>query len=182
MNNLDYLFPPKISKQLSRAFKFADYYHTGQLRKYTNMPYITHPLMVSAKISIHTDDINMLQAALLHDVVEDTCATLEQIKIEFGGEVALYVENLTDISKSTDGNRAVRKEIDRQHLSKATPKAKTIKLADLIDNTSSIVSYDKDFAKVYMHEKKLLLEVLKDASHPELWEEANSIVENYYEG
>ena len=47
--------------------------------------------------------------------------------------MAYLVDCLTDVSKPSDGNRAVRKEIDRQHLAKASPKAKTIKLADLID-------------------------------------------------
>ena len=55
----------------------------------------------------------------------------------------------------------------------ATPEAKTIKLADLIDNTKSIVEHDPRFAKVYLEEKRLLLEVLKDGDET-LWQQAHS--------
>jgi len=74
----------------------------------------------------------------------------------------ILVEQLTDISGPSDGNRTTRKEIDRQHTSKSYPDAKTIKLADLIDNQFSIVKRDPNFAKVYLKEKGLLLEVLKE--------------------
>ena len=63
---------------------------------------------------------------------------------------------LTDISKPFDGNRKTRKEIDRRHLKFATPTAKTIKLADLIDNSKTIVKYDEKFAPVYMAEKSII--------------------------
>jgi hypothetical protein len=69
---------------------------------------------------------------------------------------------LTDVSRPEDGNRAARKAIDLAHTAKASPAAKTIKLADLIDNTRSIVERDPDFAKVYLQEKARLLEVLQE--------------------
>ncbi|HET8688145.1 MAG TPA: hypothetical protein VFM18_16035, partial [Methanosarcina sp.] len=65
--------------------------------------------------------------------------------------------------------------IDRIHTEYASPQAKTIKLADLIDNTSSIVEHDKDFAKIYLAEKKLLLEVLHDGDM-KLWLLAQDIL------
>ena len=78
-------------------------------------------------------------------------------------DIANTYENLsllTDVSKLEDGNRATRKSLDRAHIANASPDAMTIKLADLISNTASIMEYDANFAKVYLKEKKLLLEVL----------------------
>ena len=104
----------------------------------------------------------MRTAALLHDVVEDTQVSLSLIEKEFGKCVATLVEGLTDVSKAEDGNRTKRKEIDRQHTARQSAACKTIKLADLISNSRSILQHDKDFARVYLKEKKALLEVLKE--------------------
>lgn len=85
---------------------------------------------------------------------------LREIHAMFGLEVARLVEMLTDVSRPEDGNRAQRKAIDRAHTAQCSSAAATIKLADLIDNTRSIVERDPEFAKVYLEEKRLLLEVL----------------------
>ena len=154
-----------------RADSFAETAHAavGQRRKYTGEAYINHPRAVASLVLTVTDDDVVLAAALLHDTVEDTETSLEDIEREFGPDVALLVENLTDISRPEDGNRRVRKEFDRQHTAKADPRAKTIKLADLIDNTRLIVANDPAFARVYLTEKARLLEVLSDG-HPDLYQ------------
>ncbi len=72
------------------------------------------------------------------------------------------VMELTDVSKPSDGNRSARKEIDRKHLAGISPRAKTVKLADLIDNTRDITSHDLHFARVYLKEMTALLEVLTE--------------------
>lgn len=145
---------------LSSAISFATMAHKGQVRKYTNEPYIVHPLEVVDIIKSvdHTEE--MLIAAVLHDVVEDTPFTSEDIHGRFGPVVGKLVDELTDISKPSDGNRAVRKAKDRDHLAKASRAAQTIKVADLISNTTSIVEHDPKFAKVYLKEKADLLDVL----------------------
>ena len=120
-------------------------------------------------------DDAMLAAAWLHDVVEDTPRTLDHIRDRFGEEITDLVSDLTDVSKQSDGNRATRKAIDRHHTELASPRAKTIKLADLIDNTRSIVERDPDFARVYLAEKSELLKVLKEGD-PDLWQMASSTV------
>lgn len=157
-----------------RAREFATRYHASidQRRKYTNEPYITHPAAVVELVRSVPHTEAMICAAWLHDTVEDTPATLEDIEREFGSEIAGLVEMLTDISKPEDGKRSVRKAIDRDHTEKASPQAKTIKLADLIDNTRSIVERDPAFAKVYLSEKALLLEVLYEGDQS-LWQMAN---------
>ena len=147
---------------ITKAIEFAIAAHGEQKRKYTFEPYFTHPMAVARYVASHVRDFTqeMVVAALLHDVVEDTPHTLDEIRDEFGDTVATYVHYLTDVSTHADGNRATRKRLDREHIAKAPVEAKTIKLADLIDNTSSIVAHDPKFAKVYLAEKVLLLEVL----------------------
>jgi (p)ppGpp synthase/HD superfamily hydrolase len=143
-----------------QAAETAKKYHAGQLRKYTNEPYIVHVWGVAGLVYSVSEDISMVQAALLHDTVEDTDLTLQNIEEQFGETVATLVRWLTDISKPEDGNRKVRKNIDREHIAAAPAEAQTIKLADLIDNTKTIALLDPDFARVYMKEKRELLEVL----------------------
>ena len=161
------------------ALCFAKEAHEGQVRKYTGEPYIVHPIEVAQIVRSVTTNTQMIAAALLHDVVEDTYVTNEVILAFFGHTVAELVQMLTDVSKLEDGNRRVRKELDRQHIAAASPAAKTIKLADLISNTANIVKHDEHFAKVYMREKKALLEVLTEGD-PQLYAMAEGIVKTYY--
>ena len=147
----------------AKAFATREHQRINHLRKYSNKPYQTHLEAVAKLVTTVTDDEEMIAAAWLHDTVEDTPATLGDIENEFGQSVAELVEELTDISKPSDGNRATRKEIDRQHLALASVRAKTIKLADLIHNAADIVKHDKKFAVTFIHEMQALLEVLKEA-------------------
>lgn len=154
--------------QKARAFAIAAHGAVGQVRKYTGEPYHVHPAEVAHIVAEAGGTKAQIQAAWLHDVVEDTDVTIELIEVEFGKEVAELVSWLTDVSKPTDGNRAVRKAIDREHTAQASVEAKMIKLADLISNTKSIVEHDEKFAKVYLEEKRLLLTEALHDGHPEL--------------
>jgi hypothetical protein len=160
-----------------RAQDFATYHHkmVQQVRKYTGDPYIVHPAAVVEIVrgTHYTED--MVAAAWMHDTVEDTQATIAEITEAFWPRVASLVEMLTDVSRPEDGNRAARKAIDRTHLSHASPDAKTIKLADLIDNTRSIVAHDPAFACVYLAEKAALLEVLREGD-PRLYRCAQNLL------
>jgi (p)ppGpp synthase/HD superfamily hydrolase len=147
----------------------------NQRRKYTGDPYIVHPASVVELVRSVPHSEEMLCAAWLHDTVEDTHATLWGIEKMFGSEIATLVEQLTDVSVPSDGNRAARKRIDREHTAKASAAAKTIKLADLIDNTRSIAAYDPEFAKVYFAEKRSLLEVLREGD-ADLWQMAHDLL------
>ena len=106
---------------VQRAIEFATQAHAGQTRKYTGEPYVNHPIEVMKLVSMVTDDPEVLAAAVLHDVVEDTPATIMNIRIGFTPRVAALVDDLTDVSKPEDGNRATRKELDRQHTRKHHP-------------------------------------------------------------
>lgn len=153
------------------VFAFKKHSEVNHTRKYSGKHYIVHPAAVAELVRNVSHTPQMLAAAWLHDTVEDTKATLEQVRKQFGHEVYLLVEMLTDISKPEDGNRKTRKEIDRQHLAKATPEAKTVKLADLIHNSQSIIEKDPGFARVYLREMRDLLEVLKEGDST-LWKRA----------
>lgn len=176
--DLCYNKPMKELEQRAKEFATLKHAEVEQMRKYTGEPYITHPASVVELVRgvPHTEE--MLAAAWLHDTVEDTDCTIYEIESLFGVEVAGLVEMLTDVSKLGDGNRATRKAIDREHTAKATPEGKTIKLADLIDNSHSIIEKDPKFAKVYLAEKALLLEVLTEGNE-QLWQRAKDIVDSH---
>jgi hypothetical protein len=166
-----------MSDLVDRARQYAIHAHgrVDQRRRYTNQPYDAHLKAVADIVADVTDDEEMLAAAWLHDAIEDTPATYEELEAEFGGAVAHLVVELSDVSRPTDGNRAVRKAIDREHLAHASTRAKTIKLADLIDNTQDIVNHDAKFGKVFVTEAAALLEVLADGD-PRLLSRARKVV------
>lgn len=163
---------------MQRAVKFATQAHRriDQRRKYSKQPYEVHLKSVAEIVASVTDDEEMLAAAWLHDTVEDTPATIEDIEREFGEGVASLVSDLTDVSRPGDGNRAVRKAIDRAHSAQASARAKTVKLADLIDNCRDICGHDERFARVFLVEMAALLEVLDDGD-PQLLRRAHKSLE-----
>lgn len=142
-----------------KAEAFATRWHGSQVRKYTGEPYIEHcrEIVEILKGVPHTED--MLAAAWLHDVLEDTECSSQLIYREFGFNVVSMVIALTDCHKSI-GNRAMRKGIDRRRLGRSSVEVQTIKLADLLSNTKSIVEHDPKFAKTYLAEARMLLDVL----------------------
>jgi (p)ppGpp synthase/HD superfamily hydrolase len=155
----------------ARIFATAAHAAVSQVRKYSFEPYINHPAAVVDTLRGIGAPDHVLAAAWLHDVVEDTGVPLALIHKEFGPGVAYLVGGMTDISTPEMGNRAERKALDRAHTAAQCADCKTIKLADLIDNTASIVERDPKFATVYLAEKALLLGVLKDGNR-ELWDRA----------
>lgn len=151
-------------------------WHHGQVRKYRGEPYIVHLAEVAGLIHQYCGGDEVIAAAWLHDVVEDTSIGVSHIERAFGARVADLVMSVTDVSKPSDGNRAERKRIDREHYARACPYGKAIKLADLISNTRSIVADDPDFAKVYLAEKRKLLEVLTNSASPRLEKMAHDML------
>ncbi|MFV1984739.1 MAG: HD domain-containing protein [Thiohalomonadales bacterium] len=153
-----------MSNLIEQAKSFATIEHQriNHVRKYSLLPYQTHLEAVAKLVATVTDDEEMIAAAWLHDTIEDTPATLGDIEHAFNVSITELVEELTEVSKSSDGNRAARKEIDRLHLAQASKRAKTIKLADLIHNCADIVHHDKKFAITFLAEMRALLEVLTE--------------------
>lgn len=155
-------------------FEYVTEKHKGQVRKYTNEPYINHPCNVAKIISeicndltinniryISLDIINeLVNIAMLHDTVEDTDATFVDIETKFGIHLRNMIFWLTNISKPEMGNRAYRKKIDLHHNLQAPIPALIVKLADVIDNCSDLVQRDKEFAKRYLKEKNTFLRAI----------------------
>lgn len=165
---------------IDHAYSVAKEAHGTQVRKYTGEPYITHPVSVARRVSERTVDCDMICAALLHDVLEDTDVTEQDLHVGgFGFRCIEMVVGLTEFSVKEDGNRAVRKALDKRYLARQSAMTQTVKVADLIDNTSSIVQYAPGFAKTYMAEKRALLQVLTKADHGLLLE-ARVIVDDYF--
>lgn len=157
---------------LERAKKFAHDGHNSinQTRKYGNKsPYWVHTDEVARIVSLFTKDKNVIAAAHFHDLVEDVYPknpnySIVDIALNFGGDVAKYVTELTDVyvsEKFPDLNRKRRKELEAIRLGQISNESKLIKLADLFSNTRSIVFHDRDFAKVYLKEKARVLKYIK---------------------
>jgi (p)ppGpp synthase/HD superfamily hydrolase len=146
------------------AMMFAREVHKDQRRKYTNNPYTDHLAEVAGIVATAVSrDIPaevQIAVAWLHDCVEDRGITTQQLCTFFGIAVTDGVMYLSDLEQ---GNRAERKAASRVRLSRAPGWVQTIKCADLISNTSSIVMHDPKFAAVYLEEKRLLLDVLTKA-------------------
>ena len=142
---------------ITQAYEFADQYHKGQVRKYTGEPYIYHPLSVARILSHYTGDENQIIAALLHDVVEDTAATFNDVRDNFGTEVYELVWWLTEDERGPRSRREHRKHLSIR-FADAPAAAKNVKLADIMDNISSIVEHDPDFYfGTYRQEIRMLL-------------------------
>jgi len=155
---------PATEDLVTRARRYASAAHRriDHRRKYDSRPYEVHLKSVAQLVAAVTDDPEMIAAAWLHDTVEDTPVTLDEIRERFGAGVADLVSDLTDVSVPGDGNRATRKAIDRAHTARASSRAKTVKLADLLDNCRDIRRGDARFAKVFAVEASALLDVLHD--------------------
>lgn len=163
----------------AESFAIGAHCAIGQKRKYTESRYCVHPVAVAELVRQAGGTHEMIEAAYLHDTVEDTDITIHVILDYFGPIIGKYVCGLTDVSLPEDGNRATRKKIDREFLAGQSTEVKAIKCADLIHNTASIVEHDLRFAKTYLAEKELILIAIKpDAescdAHHRLWFVANS--------
>lgn len=160
-------------EEKAKLFARQVHHQADQKRKYSNAPYIVHPQAVAELIRHTGADEAMLAAAWLHDTLEDTPTTFGQLQQLFGQEVAVLVEMLTNPQTSENDTRLQKKQRHLQHTAKACAKAQTIKLADIIDNTKDIVDNDPEFAPVYLVEKQIQIELLRDGD-PGLWQQAEA--------
>ncbi len=123
--------------RLARAVSFATVAHDGAYRKGTDIPYIAHPIETALIVMTMTDDEDLIIAAILHDVVEDTEYTLEDIEKEFGKRIAELVKmesenKMPDIPKEKSWKR--RKTAALKVLENLPKEAKLICLADKLSN------------------------------------------------
>jgi guanosine-3',5'-bis(diphosphate) 3'-pyrophosphohydrolase len=138
----------KMSAQkIFKALEFASWQHRFQRRKgFVKIPYINHPIKVASLLTKMNDNPleEMILAAILHDVVEDTGATIEEIKEMFGEKTAIIVSEVTDDMTLPSGIRKKRQVLKAPMLS---PEAKQIKIADKICNIHDLLKYPISWTK-----------------------------------
>ncbi|MFE4592719.1 RelA/SpoT family protein [Streptomyces laurentii] len=129
---------PKIEtatlRQIERAYQVAERWHRGQKRK-SGDPYITHPLAVTTILAELGMDPATLMAGLLHDTVEDTEYGLDDLRRDFGDQVALLVDGVTKLDKVKFGEAAQAETVRKMVVAMAKdPRVLVIKLADRLHN------------------------------------------------
>ena len=177
---------------LDRAIIFATKAHSGAKRKGTNVPYIVHPIEAAAIVSAMTDDQEVIAAAVLHDVLEDTEATEEDLLARFGRRITeLVVDESEDKRKNLPAALTwkTRKQETITFLeTRASRDAKMLALADKLANLRAIyrdqcIIGDRIWERFNEKDKNMhawmyrsiakALEELKD--HP-TWQEYNRLV------
>lgn len=172
---------------LAKITDFGDQAHGEQLRKYAPDRYMVHPVRVMEKLKSYTDDITILAAALLHDVLEDTPVTRSKMQdfletllnAQQAKRTAELVVELSDVyvkKNFPNLNRRTRKSKELERLEKTSADSQTIKYSDILDNSLEISDQDPQFARVYLSEASLILKKL-DKGSPELRKEAMKAVE-----
>ena len=126
--------------KILRAIAFAAEKHRHQRRKDVHAsPYINHPIELARLLASEggVADLDVLCAAALHDTIEDTNTTADELRREFGSTVASIVEEVTDDKNLT---KAERKRLQVEHAAHISRKAKLVKLADKICNVRDILA------------------------------------------
>lgn len=151
-----------------KAAQFAHGHHdaVGQRREGSGDPYIVHPIEVATLAHAMGTEFEYpkewievaVVAALLHDTIEDTKCTYNQIENEFGAVVRDTVFWLTDVVTKEQGNRRVRKELERVRLNSAPGRVKFVKCCDIIANARCILSDKPESAQIFLTEKMAVLD------------------------
>ena len=138
---------PLDTTLLDRAIIFAVRAHAGTERRGKGFPYIVHPMEAVEIVATMTKDQELLAAAALHDTVEDTDVTIEQIQAEFGDRVASFVAAESDEphqSRDSIENWRARKQAAINRIARASHDAKIVALGDKLSNMRAIA---RDYAQ-----------------------------------
>lgn len=151
-----------------KAAEFAHHHHeaVGQKREGSGEYYIVHPIEVASLVYAMGNEFGMpkewievsVVASLLHDTIEDTKCTYNMIESVFGAVVRDTVFWLTDVVDKSQGNRRVRKELERVRLNAAPGRVKFIKCCDTIANSRGILTDKPGSAQLFLTEKMALLD------------------------
>lgn len=130
-----------MGELLDRAVVFATKAHAGQLRKGTQIPYILHPLEAAAIVGSMTTDEEVIAAAALHDVVEDTDITVGEVVRLFGVRVGDFVAQESENKREdlpAEATWKIRKQETLEQLKAAPMEVKMIALGDKLSNLRAI--------------------------------------------
>lgn len=152
----------KDYSMIRTAIDFAVRKHAGQVRKGNGESYVNHLARVAGRLMIVDPYVyqTIVAAAWLHDTLEDTDTTYDELLGEFGREVADMVQGMTNPSHNDEHkgkSRSVRKKIDRIHIGEQCNNVKLIKLADRIDNLWDFYISGDGFMYKYADESELML-------------------------
>ena len=138
---------PLLTSRFEKALVYATRLHAKQLRKETQIPYISHLLSVAALVLEDGGNENQAIAALLHDAIEDQGGerTRQEIRLTFGSEVAEIVEGCTDADVIPKPPWRERKQRYLEQFRQATPEVRRVSLADKLHNARSI---EADYRKI----------------------------------
>jgi (p)ppGpp synthase/HD superfamily hydrolase len=145
---------------------YATIAHHGQKRSFSGEPYVNHPFRVASILYELGYSTSIVIAAILHDVLEDTPCTEDEMRETFGNIITDLVMQVTEPEKlRTDQNmsKVDRKAEFNKQLSQATTEAQAIKLADIIDNTRDMTKYcymDVDRASKFLFAKRKTVDLL----------------------
>jgi len=154
---------------VAKAAGFAKKAHAGVFRMGSGEPYFEHVERVAKTLAALGFPDHVIAAAYLHDVVEDAGVSPEALAKEFGPDVAALVAEVTNpVLPIMHGNRAWRKAKEVEHLAKASYYGASLKLADMIDNSSNVRTNAPKFAKAYLPVLAAKLAVLGHG-HPDLY-------------
>jgi (p)ppGpp synthase/HD superfamily hydrolase len=131
-----------LSLTLERALRWASIWHQGQVRRGSNAPYIEHLVGVAWMLDRLGYPEHVVIAGLLHDIVEDTPATLDEVRAAFGPEVAAIVGYCSEVKLDEGGAHRSWDDRKRDHLAAlvlAPAEARAVALADKVHNLTSIV-------------------------------------------
>jgi hypothetical protein len=180
-----------MEETLEKIKGFAEKAHAGQVRKYDHEKYILHPVRVMELCREVTNELSILAAALLHDILEDTKVSKGQLKE--------FLENTMDhaqaqytfqlVTEMTDiyvkdcypgWNREKRKAKESERIEKTSSASQTIRYADIIDNCDGLSEYDTEFTELFVLECKDLLTKIPKGD-PTLYQRATATVDKCME-
>lgn len=163
-----------------KAQDFAKEKHKGQIRKFEQKPYYIHPKRVAHilyQFKISRNINKLIAAAYLHDIVEDTDTTLEEIRENFGDLVASIVDEIT--TDKTESQLIGKKEYLANKMLKMSSYALTLKLADRIDNVNKIQWTPDSFKNKYIEETYYIIEKIKKRRLTNAQKEMINEIENH---
>lgn len=139
---------------ITKAREFAYTAHAGQFRDTPNIPYIEHPKQTAQILSNVTEDAEVIAAGWLHDVLEDTDITYDELKQEFGARIADLVNEVTN-EKNPDKSGY----FPRLH----SKEGAMIKFADRLSNLSDMTTWSPNRQQAYINKSKFWASTAKDA-------------------
>lgn len=162
-----------LDNRQSLLLEYVKQCHGNQKRKYTGEPYWKHVYAV-AEI-VHGYEPTGIEIALCHDLLEDTACTEGELRerlVQYGYDdnISFIIDGVVDLTDefTTESypqfNRKTRKQMEAKRLGSISYISQTVKYADLIHNSDSIVEHDQSFARIYLSEKQEILENMKNGN------------------